>query len=54
MMIHAALPNHMIDNDGVRVLQQARQFHGNLSKPHASAAKDLNSSKSENRAGFKY
>lgn len=43
IMIHTPLPNHVIDNDGVRVLQQARQFHGNLGKPHARAAKDLHS-----------
>lgn len=43
IMIH--LPNRVIDNDGVRVLQQARQFHGNLSKPHARTAKDLKKQK---------
>lgn len=36
--IHA---NDVIDNNGVRVLQQARQFHGNLREPHAWTAEDL-------------
>ena len=42
-MIHTPLPNHVIDNDGVRVLQQAGQFHGNLGEPHSRTAEDLNS-----------
>lgn len=40
-MIHAPLPNDMIDNNGVRMLQQACQLHGNLREPHAWTAKDL-------------
>lgn len=36
--VHA---NHVIDNDGVRVLKQPSQFHGNLREPHARTAKDL-------------
>lgn len=35
------LPDGVIDNDGVRVLQQTCQFHGYLSEPHARASKDL-------------
>lgn len=48
-IIHTTLPNDVIDNDGVRVLQQARQFHGNLREPHAMTAKDLNSIWLDNR-----
>lgn len=40
-MIQAPLPNDVIDNNGVRVLQQACQFHGNLREPHAWTAEDL-------------
>lgn len=47
--IHTPLPNDVIDNDGVRVLQQARQFHGNFREPHARTAKDLRSIWLENR-----
>lgn len=39
--ISAAVPDDVVDDDGVRVLQQACQFHWNLGKPHARAAKDL-------------
>lgn len=41
--IHAGIPDGVIDDYGVGMLQQARQFHGNFSKSHASTAKDLNS-----------
>lgn len=41
--MHITLPNDVIDNDGIRVLQQTRQFHGNLREPHPMTAKDLNS-----------
>lgn len=41
--IRARIPDGVIDDDGVGMLQQARQFHGNFSKSHASTAKDLNS-----------
>lgn len=37
------VPDGVIDDYGVGMLQQARQFHGNFSKSHASTAKDLNS-----------
>lgn len=37
-----ALPDHVVDNDGVRVLQEAGQLHGNLREPHARTAEDLN------------
>lgn len=47
IVIYTPLPNHVIDNDGVRVLQQARQFHGNLREPHARTAEDLNREQSE-------
>lgn len=40
---HAHPPDGVIDDYGVRVLQQARQFHGDFSKSHAATAKDLNS-----------
>lgn len=36
--VHA---NHVIDNDGVRVLQQACQLHGNVGEPHARTAENL-------------
>lgn len=39
--IITAVPDDVVDDDGVRVLQQASQFHWNLCKPHARAAKDL-------------
>lgn len=42
-------PDYVIDDDGVRVLQQARQFHWNLSKPHARAAKDLHVKNKNNK-----
>lgn len=35
-------PDGVIDDYGVRVLQKACQLHGYFSKPHTSAAKDLN------------
>lgn len=35
------LPDGVIDNNGVGVLQQTCQFHGYLSEPHARASKDL-------------
>lgn len=41
--IHAGIPDGVIDDYGVGMLQQACQFHGNFSKSHASTAKDLNS-----------
>lgn len=52
-IIHTPLPNHVIDNDGVRVLQQAGQFHGNLREPHARTGKDLNNIWLENRRSLK-
>ena len=52
IMIHTLLPNHVIDDDRVRVLQQACQFHGNLRELHARTAEDLNSIWLENRANF--
>lgn len=33
--------NDVIDNNGVRVLQQTRQLHGNLREPHSWTAEDL-------------
>lgn len=38
---HTPLPDCVIDYDWVRMLQQTRQFHRNLSKPHARTAEDL-------------
>lgn len=40
---HTYLPDGVIDDYGVGVLQQASQFHGNFSESHATTAKDLNS-----------
>lgn len=40
---HTCIPDCVIDDYGVGMLQQTRQFHGNFSKSHASTAKDLNS-----------
>lgn len=39
--INVPLPDDVIDNDWVRVVQQARQFHGNIRELHAWTAKDL-------------
>lgn len=43
MGIGAPLPDGVIDDYGVGMLQQARQLHRNFSKSHASTAKDLSS-----------
>lgn len=42
-------PDYVIDDDGVWVLQQACQFHWNLSKSHARAAKDLHVKNKNNK-----
>lgn len=52
IMINIPLPNHVIDNDGVRVLQKAGQFHGNLREPHARTAEDLNRFGKQKRSNF--
>lgn len=41
LLIGGVHTNHVIDDDGVRVLQQACQFHGNLRELHARTAEDL-------------
>ena len=35
------LPDEVVDDDGVRVLQQTRQLHGDLRELHTSTAEDL-------------
>ena len=48
-MSHTPIPDDVIDDNGVGVLQQAGQFHGNLREPHAGTAEDLSSIWLENK-----